>query len=88
MTGCDRGLRAPVCDRPLREAEHRLEEADGRVPDGELCRVHAHREAAGAGIAVVTGERDLAALVEGPSLGQCERMRGNHQAPQQLATQC
>jgi hypothetical protein len=70
----------------LCEAEHRLEQADGGIPDGELGRVHADGDAAGAGVAVIPCERNLAALVERSSLGQRKRMRRNHQPAQELAT--
>jgi len=80
-------FRAPVTDGPLRKAKYRLEQADGRIANGELRRVHADGDTAGAGVAVVTRERHLAALIERPVLGQCERMRGNHQAAEELTPQ-
>ncbi len=73
--------------RPLargagRALEHRLVQAD--VADRELRRVHAHRQAASAGIEVVARQRALAPGIE-PARGvECERMsRNDAAAPQQ-----
>ena len=54
---------------PLREREHRLQQADRRIADRELRRVHADGDPAGAGVAVVPRQRHLPALVE-PALGR------------------
>jgi len=68
-----RRLRTPARDRLLGEAQHRFEQADRRIANGELRRVYTDRQAAGAGVAVVPRERGLPALVERPLLGQRER---------------
>ena len=60
-----------------RRAQHRLVQTATRR---ELRGVHTHREAAGAGIGVIAGERALAAGVE-PARGiERERMGGDHGA--------
>ena len=51
------GVGARLVDRQL---EHRAEKPDCRVADRELRRVHAHGDAACAGVDVVAGERALA----------------------------
>ena len=60
------------------DPEHRLVEAG--LADRELGRVHADREAAGAGVEIVAGERALAPLVE-PAAGiEGQRMGRDHDA--------
>ena len=57
------------------EAEHRLEETG--LPDRELRGVHADRDPPRAGVGVVAGEGDLAALVEPPLGRERERVGGD-----------
>ena len=86
MTG--RGWRVRTTPCALhRQLEDRLQQADFRLADLELRGVDRHRDAAGARVAVVAGQRDLAPLVERAALGQRERMRRNHQPAQQRAPQ-
>ena len=62
------------------QREHRLEQADPRLADGELRRVHADRQAAGAGGDVIPRQRALASLVEPAVRGERERVRGDDDA--------
>ena len=68
----------PVARRLRRQTQHRLVEA--AVADGELGRVHADREPAGAGIEIVAGERTLAPRVELAGAVKRKRMGRNRQA--------
>ena len=62
------------------ERQHRLEEADRGIANGELRRVHADRQAAGSGRGVVARQRALPALVEPAVAVKGQRMRGNDPA--------
>jgi hypothetical protein len=66
-----------VAHRVDRQPQHRLEQADARIADGELRGVHAHRDAARARVTVITREAGLAALVEFSFGGEGEWVRGN-----------
>lgn len=50
------------------------------VADGELGAMDPDREAAGAGIEIIPGQRPLAALVEPPVAVESERMGRDHRA--------
>jgi hypothetical protein len=62
------------------KAEHQLEQADLRIPDGKLSGMHSYGQASGARIAVITREGNLPALVEFPIRLQSKRMRRDHPA--------
>lgn len=70
-----------------REREHRLEQPELRIANGELRRMHADRHAARTGSFVITRQRALAALVELARGRQRQRMRRNHQTSQQFLAQ-
>ena len=77
----DRRRLRPFARGAHRELEHRLVEPD--LADRELRGVHADREAAGAGVEIVAGERALAARVELAVGVERERMRRDHGAAAQ-----
>ena len=60
-----------------RERQHRLEQADARIANRELGRVHAHRQAAGASRRIVAGQRALAPFIQASAGVERQRMRGN-----------
>jgi hypothetical protein len=66
-----------------RQREHRLEEADPWIADGELCGVDADSEAASSRRTIVARERRLAALVEATACVEGQRVCGDDEPLEQ-----
>lgn len=61
-------------DRLRSQGEHRLAQSVLRFANGELGRVHPHRDASRPGGMIVTGQRALGTLVELAFAGEGERV--------------
>jgi hypothetical protein len=79
-------IRAPRPGCANRQIEHRLEQPDGWIADRELRRMHANRDASGASVAIVAGQRHLSALVELARFSESERMSRDHESAEKRAS--
>src|SRR5204862_6266728 len=69
-------LSLKFCDGEL---QHRAEEADFRIANRELRRVHSHRQATGAGSQIITEQTALPSFIELAIRIEGERAGGNDQ---------
>ncbi len=74
----------PVARGARRQLEHRLVQAD--LADRELRGMHAHRQAAGAGVEVVARQRTLVPQIEPALRVQRQRVRRDDGAASQRAS--
>src|SRR5262249_39182584 len=76
----------PFARRLRCQRQHRFEQSDSWIADGELCGVDADGQAASARIAVISRQSALASFVE-PAIGvERERMRRNDNSVTQRPT--
>ena len=77
-----------LVDRLRGQRQHRFQQTVLRLVEFELGRMHAYGDAAGAGRAVVAGERGLTSLVQLEIGGEGERMGRDHLSIEQMLSQC